>query len=608
VSRCTLEFGGELVAVADGATLDAEYALFDAGDIELSATAPGTIREMAYRTTAREARSRLAQQGATRELAEEAATVVKVWLARAFARGVAVRRIVDKLAAAELLDGRTYDASIGRYVGAWLELPELTNMLSSELEPSRAATNMQALHLAALLTEYADDDPVVLWTAEVTSQRRPGERTYKRLVLERPQALVQSLARLRRTGEREGPETGPGRQEILGWLRARARRVPAASARFADIEAILSAREAPTRGPLAEADLWALETRLSLGETAGVVEQLDALEGRRGRLPATAYLRARLALMTRTEEPGAVADRVSALSTSMSAFHELQLLAAQAWAAAGDVRRAHAFARDLLQDTTACDTLRMSAREVLDATVRTPTAPEAGLSLIPKPPLAPSNAQHELLVEPRDVIGVLGTRERPHPNILVLDVSIPPFRFELRADRPLSNPPERAAAAENAETLSAPAGMQDEVSPHDEPPRTPPAARLFCTHLTRELARELRMRHSVELRCDVDGLELAQRYLREAIAGDEIRTAEEEREVMRNGAFLGELFSRRLGGRWIDLEHADPARWAMLIPSRARPTEVCRTWPFARVLRFVALKHKERDLVSHYLQIEAHAR
>jgi hypothetical protein len=606
VSRCTLELGGELVAAAEGATLEAEYALFDAGEIELSATAPGTIRETGYRTTAGEARTRLAHLGATRELAEEATAVAKAWIARAYARGAAVRRIVDKLDAAELFDGRTYDSSTGRYLGAWLELPELASSLGPEHEPFRTATNLQALHLAALLAERPEDEIVVLTTSEVTAQRRPGERTYKRVVLDRPQTLVRSLAVLKRTIDREVPESGPGRLEIVGWLRARARRVPAASARLASIEAALGARDAPTRGPLADADLWALETRLSLGETAGVGEQLDAVERRRGRLPGTAYLRARVALMTRTEEPRAIAERVSDLSASMSAFHELQLLAAQAWAEAGDVRRAHAFARDLLQNSAACDALRMRARDVLDATIRATTAPEGGVPLIPKAPLPPSDTQRQIRVAPRG--GPTDGTARERPDLLVLDMSVPSFRVELRADRALSIPPELATESESAETLSVPSGMRDEAPPHDEPPRAPPAARLFCTYLARELGRELRMSHGVELRCDLEGLELAQRYLREAVGDEEVRTAEDEREVMRHGAFLSELLARRLGARWIDLESGDPARWAMLVPSRSRNAEVCRTWPFGRILRFVALKHKERDLVSHYLQIEALAR
>src|SRR5208283_4081738 len=97
-------------------------------------------------------------------------------------------------------------------------------------------------------------------------------------------------------------------------------------------------------------ELWALEMKLSFAETDGVLDRIAAIEQRLGRLPATTYLRARVAFIARTEEPRAIAERVSALSTSMAAFHELQLLAAQAWAAAGEVRQAHAFARDLLED------------------------------------------------------------------------------------------------------------------------------------------------------------------------------------------------------------------------------------------------------------------
>jgi hypothetical protein len=38
------------------------------------------------------------------------------------------------------------------------------------------------------------------------------------------------------------------------------------------------------------------------------------------------------------------------------------------------------------------------------------------------------------------------------------------------------------------------------------------------------------------------------------------------------------------------------------------PPEPTRVWPFARVLRFVAMGHKERDLVAYYLELEASSR
>jgi hypothetical protein len=611
VTRCTLDLAGELVCTADGGAFESEYALFDPADIELSAAGPGTTRETGYRTTAGEAQSRLAKLGVTRQLAEEALAAARPWIARAYARGAAARRIVDQLGPAELFDGRSYDAAPRRYAGAWLDLPELTIALSAEIEPARASNLLQALHLAALLTERPEGDPLTLGTAELTAQRRPGERTFKRVVLDEPHALVHALGALRRAPEREGrPEGGPGRLEILAWARGRAQRAPADAERLAAIEAALAIREPPARGPLADAELWAVETRLSHGEVDGTLELIEAIERRRGRLPGTMYLRARVALMAMTDQPQAIAERVSSLSTSMSAFHELHLLAAQAWAAAGDVRRAHAFARDLSEDRTASEVLRMQARDVLDATGRAPTAPEGGVPYIPKPPLTPSRTDVEVLPShPPSLAGHGSAAARSadeRARLLEVGLSLPPYRIEPRLEGAWPADAEREAHAELVETLSLPPGMQDAPPPHDEPPRTPHAARLVCTYLARELGREFRIRHALELRSDLEGLELAQRYLYESISGERARTTEEQREVMRNGAFLSELIARRLGARWIDLEPAEPGRWAMLVPSRASPDEVRRVWPFGRVLRFVAMRHKERDLVSYYLQLEAH--
>jgi hypothetical protein len=184
-----------------------------------------------------------------------------------------------------------------------------------------------------------------------------------------------------------------------------------------------------------------------------------------------------------------------------------------------------------------------------------------------------------------------------------------------RLPTPLPSSSPRPGEAERLETLSLPQGLLGLAPPAlDEPPRAPPAARLAFTFLTRELGRELRMRHGVDLRTDTEGLEQAQRYLRERLADGRIRTREDERELMRNGAFMSELLARRLGAFWVDLESNDSARWAMLVPaSEARtgadyPPEPTRVWPFARVLRFVAMGHKERDLVSYYLELEAIAR
>ena len=362
--------------------------------------------------------------------------------------------------------------------------------------------------------------------------------------------------------------------------------------------------------------------RLSQGDVSGILDEIDTVEKRRGRLPGTAYLRARAELWLHPEEPREIAERISALSTSMPTFHELELLAAQAWAAAGDARRAKAFARDLLENTTALETVRLQARLILEELEGRPsTYPGATASLptstplrIPKAPRAPSG----LGGDPPSS----GREKRAAPTVTQSNRPGPPTpaaawstRATDRAPRASSAPPSLppSAEVERVEALSLPAGLQGLPAPAtDEPPRAPPAARLAFTFLSRELARELRMRHGVEIHTDLEGLEIAQRYLREKLSDGRVRSREDERELMRNGAFLSELLARRLGAHWADLEATDSARWAMLVPavpsSQAEPREPSRVWPFARVSRFVAMGHKERDLVSYYLEVEARSR
>jgi hypothetical protein len=300
----------------------------------------------------------------------------------------------------------------------------------------------------------------------------------------------------------------------------------------------------------------------------------------------------------------------------MASFHELQLLAAQAWLAAGDPRRARAFARDLVDNTGADDVLPKSEPP-------TPRSPE-GLSgaelVVPRPPLTPSGTESPVAVSVAPP-GLPRTSTRPgfpaapSPSrssatmrSLPPGTSLPPYRIEPKGERAWSTPPPRDAEVERLETLSLPPGMGGGPPPPEERPRTDPSARLACTYLARELGREIRARYGVEAHSDVDGLETAQRFLREELIDGRIRTADELRQVMRQGGFLSELLARRLGARWVDLDSTEPGRWAMLVPSRSRSDEVARVWPFARVLRFVAMGHKERDLVSYYLELEGRSR
>jgi hypothetical protein len=202
----------------------------------------------------------------------------------------------------------------------------------------------------------------------------------------------------------------------------------------------------------------------------------------------------------------------------------------------------------------------------------------------------------------------MGTRSSASIRSLPPGTSFPPYRVEARGDQVQAAPLEGAPETERLETLSLPSGVVAEPPASSDPARNPGAARLACTTLARELGRELRVRHGVDVRDDVDGLETAQRFLRETFVDGRVRTADEEREIMRHGAFLSELIARRLGGVWVEVQARDAGTWAMLVPSRSHPLEVLRVWPFGRVLRFVVMGHRERDLVSYYLELEARSR
>jgi hypothetical protein len=572
--------------------------LFDQADIELSATGPGTTREMGYATTVSEARARLARAGVTLELANEAAAATHFRVARAYARGWAARCVVNELEPAELFEGRTFVPAGAKYVGSWLDLPALCH----DLGLPEASQCLQALHLAALLAERPDDETVALATATYASTKRPGERSYKRVNLEAASRMPDVLRNL--VPERlfrESRGRAPSRAEVVTWLDDRAAWCPASRPRMATLKAQLSPSPPPTRGPLAHPELWELETRLSFGETEGIEEALDAIERRDGRLPGTMYMRSRVALLRSSADPRTIAERVSNLSRSMSSFHELELLAAHAWAEAGDARQARAFARDLADNSAAPPALRARAAEVLEdlrgfadpSSGRTPAAQPRPESLAAQAPESPP-ASSDFPAFDLACATQAGAK-------------LPPLRSE-----PASGAEPASVSEPQAEllaSLSLPSDAPDDAaSGHPRAPRTAGAARFTCTHLARELGRELSLRHGTDIRLDVPGLEYAQSVLRETMPDGRVYNMEHQRSIMRTGAFLSELLARKVGARWIDLESSDPGLWAMRVASRARPGDATRIWPIGRVLRFVVHTHKERDLVSYYLELEARSR
>jgi hypothetical protein len=408
VATCTLEVGERVVLRSKGGPPEAEYALFDAGDIILSATGPGQVREHGYHATAADALGRLESAGVHLDLAREAAAAVAASLAVSYARGPAVRRVAQHLGPAELFDGGAYDAELRRYEGRWLDLPGL----ALDVEISRATTLMQAFSLVARLHEVDPQTPVVLSTREYSAERRPGERSYRRVPLENatnlPHAFRSLAARLASSRGQTPPSeraNGPTREELILSLheRAEAASNEEARARILAIEVALSPRPRPTRGPLSDADLWILEEQLSTGNAVGVIERLEAIEKKLGRSPATSYLRARVSLVTGREPARIIAERAGALAMSMTSFTECELLAAEAWSAAGELRRAVPFARDLVANTSTHDDIRARAAQIVEAAERSRSKAPPPPSTLPPPPAEDSEPVLLLQRPPRSI-------------------------------------------------------------------------------------------------------------------------------------------------------------------------------------------------------------
>jgi hypothetical protein len=775
---CTLEIGGRIVARAEGGPFDAEYALFESHEIELrSNNEPGTVREHGYRTTAELALERLEIDGVNCALANAAAAELGA-LATAYARGAEVRRVVALLGACELFEGRSWQASARQYDGGWLDVAALASDLGLEGAPRL----LQTLHLVTLLAEVPADSTVYLSTTDYTAGRRPGERTHRRVPLdlapEVPGAIQKLADRRAAHAPREG---GPSRSELLDGVRARIAvcKLDKVRVSLEALEQALSVRERPQRGPLSDPDLWALELQLAEGDPLDAQQRIDALEKLRGRQPGTAYLRGRAALLLGGEEPRLIAERASSLAMSMNSFPELELLAAEAWAQAGERKRALAYARDLAENPQVDELIRARARVIVEppppsapdtlrvdvpdegpppsagpSSAKVPVAITAGLrasapsapssrppvdprrrpsqlptstvkSIAPgsdpgtaapasrsRPPeegawdapiaptpilsigvgpissrpsprprpvsdfppasseaiyappprdsqstmRAPTGSHPAVVVERQPSIAPLGTgtgtgtrpsmrssaalalappdlppaaqglpvpSSPPPPSpaplrgsarppsmidldevraVLIKGGSQPPFRTE---------PPTNSFAAislpvdservEKAEMLSLPPGLHGESFVADQLPTDGMEARVYFTHLSRELGRLYRQRYNVELRTELRSIEILQRHLAERFEARELTSREDVLEVRLHGAFLSEILARRLGATWTDLAVSEIGYWSMGVPPGTT------VWPIGRVVRFVTMRHRERDLVSYFLELQARA-
>ena len=366
MAACTLEVGPRRVLVSEEGPPAAEFVLFDSSDIELAPNEAGVVREAGYRTTAADAVRRLAVAGVTLDFATECAELVRGRVAEAYARSPLVQRISPILGPAELFDGGTYDATLRRYEGTWLDLPLMTN----DAGIASATGVLHAAALAALLTEVASDTPVVLVTLGHSESLRLGERTLRRHAIDNLAAVPRALRLLaEHPPAASGGGTGPGRDVFRAMLKARLASCASAEARehLAKLERALQERTRPSHGPLAEEAIWEIERLLGAGDCAGAQRRIEVRETAEGRDPATVYLRARLALLEGRESPRAIAQRMGQMVLSMPDFHEVELLAAQAWNAAGETRNAIPFARDLATNPRVPADLRAAAESILRA-------------------------------------------------------------------------------------------------------------------------------------------------------------------------------------------------------------------------------------------------
>lgn len=448
IETCSLRVGDVIVLRAEGGAPEAEYVLFDDADVELSMVPGKGLQETSYRTTVGAARERLITAGVTPRLALESARRMRRDLAARYARGPVAWKVAEHLGAAELFEGQTFNGKTRRYRGRWLDLESL----AVDARLLRATTALQALHLVALLEECADGIPIVLTTGEIARGLPPGERTYRRPDVSHAVEVPAALEKLHknpfpRTATRD---QGRSADHLLDVIRRKMSLAgsPAAQARLLKVERAIAMRDRPTSGPLATPGLWGLETRLALGDHADVVTDVHAIEQTSGRTIGTSYIRAFAALVGGTMEPRALAANVSSLASAGHAFPELSLLAARAWAAAGDPTRALAYARDVTNDANAAPELKALARELAaDMTANRPVhfaayAPPTLVGSIPPPAIdaLPESHPPDTAIEPMPVVSIT-----PPPGYGAPYDPLPSVRVEMSrvsARDPRSEPPD----------------------------------------------------------------------------------------------------------------------------------------------------------------------
>jgi hypothetical protein len=443
-STSSLVVGERVVSRSEDGLLHVEYALFSAGDALLAATPGMGVREQGYLTTAGYALERLVAAGITPELAGEAFDALSPELVRSLARIEPVAALADALGPTEAFEGRTYVAATKTYLGAWLDV----EALASACPLPDAPLLLQALHLVGVVAEVAEDVPVRLFTASPGASRKPGERTWRRVELDKAWRLPAVLRGLH--GLHRGPATldlVAVRDELLKELRERARvcaaghegRLRELSTRLArgssgsrrpppvrpsvpppvsvHVDAIprppLSSRVTPPSFEAPAPIPAHTPTPPGIGAVRAVPTPPLLVTDGPSRSPSPPPIRDQLrkhaGLLQGEGHLRSVAQFLSAMADESAPSSELALMAARAWLAAGETAHARFFARGIVDDPQAPEGLRTVAREILDTTTATTE------SMLPPPRQVPP-AQELERRPPSDA-----------PRAALPGASLPPF-------------------------------------------------------------------------------------------------------------------------------------------------------------------------------------
>ena len=274
-----------LVRCEDG-SLEVEGALF--------LVAPGPR----VTTSAGEARGRLARAGLTPALAKQALEALSPEALASYARADCVRAVLPKLGPCEVFAGRTFNRTARAYDGTSFDLRALV----ADVGVESAAFVLQGLHLVSVLDELAPGTVVELDNGSAGSVGRTA--------LLKAQSVISALQAGPREARTRRGDDDAARAELARSLRDRAATATAtARSRQRAIEHALAEIDRPTRGRLADTELWTIERQLGASDTRGALERIeDYVELHGGETAATRYLRAHLALIEESEPPRRIAE------------------------------------------------------------------------------------------------------------------------------------------------------------------------------------------------------------------------------------------------------------------------------------------------------------